>query len=148
VTRTAAALMVVLIGASSVMGCSGKSDPPKAGPQTTTIVVSYDELLKAKHITRSLTLNVGDTLQVSLGSNPSTGFGWTPQMQITKQAVLAQTGHEVLASSADRPGAAASEVWALQVLAPGTTTVSNSYGRPWAGGEKDVWTFVADITVS
>ena len=143
-----AALMVVLIGASSMMGCSGTSDPPKAGPQTTTIVVSYDELLNEKHITRSLTLHVGDTLQVSLGSNPSTGFGWTQEMQITNPAVLAQTGHEVLAPSADRPGAAASEVWALQVLAPGTTTVSNSYGRPWSGGEKDVWTFAADVTVS
>jgi len=148
VTRRTTALMIVLIGASSLMGCSGTSEPPKAGPQTTTIVVSYDELLNQKHITRSLTLHVGDTLQVSLGSNPSTGFGWTAQMQITNPAVLIQTGHEVLAPSADRPGAAASEVWALQVLAPGTTAVSTSYGRPWTGGEKDAWTFTADVTVN
>jgi len=148
VTRRTAALMIVLIGASSVMGCTGKPDPPKAGPQTTTIVVSYDDLLNEKHITRSLTLHVGDTLQVSLGSNPSTGFSWMQEMQITNPAVLTQTGHEVLAPSTDRPGAAASEVWALQVLATGTTTVSNSYGRPWPGGEKGAWTFAADVTVS
>lgn len=147
-TRKTAALMVVLLVASLAVGCSGKSESPKAGPQTTTIVVSYDDLLNEKHITRSLTLNVGDTLQVSLGSNPSTGFSWTPQMQITNPAALVQTGHEVLASSADRPGAPASEVWALQALAPGTTTVSSAYGRPWPGGEKNTWTFAADVTVS
>ena len=85
---------------------------------------------------------------MSLGSNPSTGFGWAPQMQITNATVLAQTGHEVLAPSASRPGAAASEVWALQAMAPGTAAVSNAYGRPWPGGEKDSWTFTADMTVN
>ena len=146
--RRTAALMAVLLAASSAMGCSGKSEAPKSGPQTTTIEVSYDDLLNQKHLTRTLALKVGDTLQVSLGSNPSTGFGWAPQMQITNATVLAQTGHEVLGQSASRPGAAASEVWALQAMAPGTTTVSNAYGRPWPGGEKDAWTFTADVTVN
>jgi inhibitor of cysteine peptidase len=133
--------------ASSLTGCTGHSDPPKSGPQTTTIEVSYDDLLNQKRITRKLTLNVGDTLQVSLGSNPSTGFGWAPDMQITNPAVLAQTGHEVLALSADRPGAPTREVWALQAMAPGNTMLSTSYGRPWPGGEKDAWSFAADVTV-
>jgi len=31
-------------------------------------------------------------------------------------------------------------------MALGTTTVSTTYGRPWAGGEKDPWTFTADVT--
>ena len=69
-------------------------------------------------------------------------------MQITNAAVLVQTGHEALAPSATRPGAAASDVWALQAMAPGNTTVSTTYGRPWPGGEKDAWTFVADVTVT
>jgi inhibitor of cysteine peptidase len=140
--------LAAAIAASSLTGCTGHTDPPTSGPQTTTIEVSYDDLLNQKHITRDLTLKVGDTLQVSLGSNPSTGFGWIPQMQITNSAVLAQTGHEVLASSADRTGASAREVWALQAIAPGSTTLSTSYGRPWPGGEKDAWTFVAQVTVT
>ena len=147
-TRRLGALLVVMIAASTAMGCAGKADPPQSGPQTTTIEVSYADLLNQKHITRTLGLNVGDTLQVSLGSNPSTGFSWTPQMQIANAAVLAQTGHEVLGPSAGRPGEAASEVWVLQAMAPGTTTVSTAYGRPWPGGEKDSWTFVTDVTVN
>ena len=131
-----------------MMGCAGDVGSPEAGPQTTTIVVSYDDLVNQKHITRNLTLHVGDTLQVSLGSNPSTGFSWAQDMQITDSAALAQTGHEVLAPSANRPGAAASEVWALQAMAPGVTTVSTTYGRPWPDGEKDAWTFTAEVTVT
>jgi len=142
------AVIAAMIVASSVAGCSGTAGPPKSGPQTTTIEVSYDDLLNQKRITRELTLKVGDTLQVSLGSNPSTGFGWAPDMQITNPAVLAQTGHEVLAPSANRPGASAREVWALQAMAPGSTSLSTSYGRPWSGGEKDAWTFAADVTVN
>lgn len=146
--RGISAVAAALLAASVAVGCSGKSDPPQSGPQTTTIEISYDDLLNQKNITRALALKVGDTLQVSLGSNPSTGFTWVPQMQITNAAVLVQTGHEALAPSATRPGAAASEVWALQAMAPGNTTVSTTYGRPWPGGEKDSWTFVADVTVT
>ncbi len=146
--RRLGAITAALLAASVAVGCSSKSDPPQSGPQTTTIEVSYDDLLNQKNITRTLALKVGDTLQISLGSNPSTGFSWAPQMQITNAAVLVQTGHEALAPSTARPGAAASEVWALQAMAPGTTTVSTTYGRPWPGGEKDSWTFVANVTVS
>jgi len=150
-SRSAALLAMAILSsslmASSLMGCAAGSDPRESGPQTTTIEVSYDDLLDQKNITRTLTLNLGDTLQVSLGSNPSTGFRWTPQMQITDATVLAQAGHEVLGPSVARPGAAGREVWALQAIGPGATTVSTTYDRPWSGGEKDSWTFSAEVTV-
>ncbi|MGB2812854.1 MAG: protease inhibitor I42 family protein [Mycobacterium sp.] len=150
-SRSAALLAMAILSsslmASSLMGCAAGSDPRESGPQTTTIEVSYDDLLDQKNITRTLTLNLGDTLQISLGSNPSTGFRWTPQMQITDPTVLAQAGHEVLGPSVARPGAAGREVWALQAIGPGATTVSTTYDRPWSGGEKDSWTFSAEVTV-
>jgi inhibitor of cysteine peptidase len=131
--------------ALSASGCA--DDAPQSGPQTITIEVSYDDALNQVNITRTVTMNVGDTLQVSLASNSSTGFRWTPDMQITDAAVMVQAGHEVLAPTAGRPGAAGREVWALQAIGPGTTTVSTTYGRPWTGGEKDTWTFTAEVTV-
>jgi inhibitor of cysteine peptidase len=150
-SRSAALLAMAILSsslmASSLMGCAAGSDPRESGPQTTTIEMSYDDLLDQKNITRTLTLNLGDTLQISLGSNPSTGFRWTPQMQITDATVLAQAGHEVLGPSVARPGAAGREVWALQAIGPGPTTVSTTYDRPWSGGEKDSWTFSAEVTV-
>lgn len=141
--------LAVMISASAVLGCAGNAEPPKSsGPQTTTVVISYDDLLNQRKVNRSFTLSVGDFIQVSLGANPSTGYQWAAQMQITDPKVLAQTGHETLGPSAQRPGAAGSEVWVLQAIGRGTTTVSTTYGRPWEGGEKDSWTFTADVTVN
>jgi inhibitor of cysteine peptidase len=142
------AVLLTALAAYSVAGCSAKAEEPAPqGPQTTTIVVSYDELLNQKTITRSATLAVGDTLQVSLGANPSTGYRWEPQMQISDTAVLEQAGHQAVASADRVPGAPGSEVWALQAMGPGTASASTSYGRPWEGGEQESWTFTVSVTV-
>lgn len=140
-------MLAVLLAIAALAGCAGESEPPAAGPKTTTIEISYDELLNQKQVSRGVDLAVGDTLQVSLGANPSTGYQWAPQMTISDARVVTQTGHETIAASPARPGAPGSDVWVLQAMAPGTTTVSTSYSRPWAGGEQDSWSFTADVTV-
>jgi predicted secreted protein len=142
--RLAATLPLI---AGSLLACSSAAEEPKSGPQTTTIQISYDDLLNQKQISRSSTLSVGDFLQVSLGSNPSTGFTWAEKLLISDPKVLAQTGHETIAPKEGQPGAAGSDVWMLQAMAPGNTTVSTTYGRPWEGGEKDTWVFTVNVTV-
>ena len=145
---------VALLGVAALTllaasGCAGRSDQaPAREPQTTTIAISYDDLLNQNAVTREVTLSVGDTLQVSLGSNPSTGFQWESDMRISDETVLAQTGHEVIAPSNGRPGAAGNAVWVLQAVGPGTATVSTRYSRPWEGGEQGTWTFTAAVTVN
>jgi inhibitor of cysteine peptidase len=145
--RDAGVMVATVIALWSAPACAGRADPPKTGPQTTTVVISYNDLLEQKTITRSVELSVGDTLQVSLGSNASTGYQWAPQMQISDPRVIGQAGHEVIAATGSAPGAPGSEVWALQALPPGAATVSTTYGRPWPGGEKDAWTFTAQVQV-
>lgn len=142
-------LFALLMTAVVAAGCSaGTDDAAPRGPQTTTIAISYDDLMNQKNISRTITLAMGDTLQISLGSNPSTGYQWDSDMRISDDAVLVQAGHEVLAASNARPGAPGSAVWALQAVGRGRTTVTTSYGRPWEGGEKNTWTFTADVTVN
>lgn len=138
----------VAITTAALVGCSGASEPAKSGPKTETIEISYDDLMNQKQVSRSVNLSVGDFLQVSLGSNASTGFQWSPDMLISDPEVVAQTGHEAVAPAADRPGAPGKDVWILQAVAPGNTTVSATYGRPWQGGEKDLWVFTANVAVS
>jgi inhibitor of cysteine peptidase len=144
-----AVLAVTAMGITACSAPPGDSGPSASGePQTVTVEVSYDELLEAKDIRRrSVTLSPGGSLQVSLGANPSTGFRWTQQMTISAPGVIEQTRHQAIAPGAGRPGAPGSEVWILRAVAPGTATVSTSYGRPWEGGEKDSWTFAAEVTV-
>lgn len=142
--RVLGALSII---AAPLLACSSTAEEPKSGPRTETIQISYDDLLNQKQISRSTTLAVGDFLQVSLGSNASTGFAWAEKLLISDPKVLAQTGHEVIAPKQGQPGAAGSEVWMLQAMAPGNTTVSTTYGRPWPGGEKDSWVFSVNVTV-
>ena len=142
-------LAAVSVALMMTSGCAGKTEPPSPpGPKTTTSAASYDDLLRQKTITRDVSLAVGDTLQISLGSNASTGYRWNPDLTISNTAVLAQAGHEVITPSGAPPGAPGSEVWALQATGPGTATVTGSYSQPWSGGEKDTWTFTAKVTVS
>ena len=140
-------LGALAIMAAPLLACSSTAEESKSGPRTETIQISYDDLLNQKQISRSTSLAVGDFLQVSLGSNPSTGFAWAEKLLVSDPKVVAQTGHEVIAPKQGQPGAAGSEVWMLQALAPGNTTVSTTYGRPWPGGEKDSWVFSVNITV-
>ncbi len=138
--------VLALLVATSLVGCADKTNSAE-GPQTQTIEISYDEFQAEKQLSRSITMNVGDTLKISLASNPSTGFQWAEKLLISEPKVMTQTSHETVASTAGRPGAASTEVWTLQAKAPGNTTVSSTYGRPWPGGEKDAWVFSANVTV-
>lgn len=147
--RRTSMLAALTLTAAALTACTDKPESPKSqGPQTTTIEISYDDLLNQKQISRSATLNLGDYLQVSLGSNASTGYEWEDKMLISDPKVMIQTGHETLAPAADRPGAAGREVWMLQTTGRGQTTVSTTYGRPWPGGEKDGWVFTVNVTVN
>ncbi len=150
--RHMSVLATAAITAAALMGCSGKSETPeaaqeKAAPQTQTIEISYDDLLKDKQVSRSVNLSVGDFLQVSLGSNASTGDRWSEEMLISDPEIMAQTGHETIAPVADRPGAPGNDVWVLQAMAPGNTTVSATYGEPWPGGDKEIWVFSANVDI-
>lgn len=145
--KTHSAVLALLV-ATSLVGCAGKSEAPEArGPQTRTIDITYDEFQAEKQLSRSVTMNVGDTLKITLASNPSTGFQWAEKLLISEPKVLTQKSHETLPSNSNQPGAAGTEVWTLEARATGNTTVSSTYGRPWPGGEKDAWVFSANVAV-
>ncbi len=93
-------LIAVIATALVLPGCSHTGPPPR---QTVTVAVSYDDLLTQKTVTRQASLRVGDALTVSLGANPSTGYQWDSQAQISDGAVLTQTGHRTIAPADGRP---------------------------------------------
>ena len=131
--RHVGVLAVAAISTAALVGCTDKSEPsvsaPESGSKTQTIEISYDDLMNQKQVSRSVDLAVGDFLQVSLGSNASTGFEWAEKMLISDPKVVEQTGHDAIAPAADRPGAPGKDVWMLQAMAPGTPRC-----RPPTGG--------------
>jgi len=115
-----------------------------------SIEVSYDDFMANNHITREVETIVGDSIEVTLASNPSTGFQWSESAQISEPSVLEQKTHEYVPPGQQDGvvGAAGKEVWTFEALQQGTTTVSMEYGRPWEGGEKGAWTFVLTVVVN
>ncbi|BBY58947.1 protease inhibitor I42 family protein [Mycolicibacterium sarraceniae] len=137
-------LIAVLVMALTLAGCGDIKKPPG----NTTIDVSYDDLLTKKHLSLDIALSAGDTLRVNLASNPSTGYRWDAQAQISDAAVIEQRDHyDSGPSGVHLPGAPGTVTWTFQALKSGTSTVTTHYGQPWPGGAKDAWTFAATVTV-
>ena len=139
-----AATSVVFATVVTLPACAHADSRPA---QTTTVEVSYDDLLNQKNVSRQVSLVAGDTLRVVLASNASTGYQWTAEAQISDRGVLTQTSHQTLAPTDAKPGAAGTEVWTFDAIKPGSATLTTTYGQPWPGGTKDAWTFSAAVSV-
>ena len=145
--RCAAMAMAMAMAMATAFTISGCAQAEKRDPQTTTVEVSYDDLLNQKSVSRQVSLSPGDTLRLVLASNASTGYQWTVDAQISDQGVLTQTSHQTAAPTDAKPGAAGTEVWTFDAIKPGSATLTTTYSQPWPGGAKDAWTFSAEVSV-
>jgi predicted secreted protein len=125
---------------------------PVVRPVSASVSVTCDAFTAAADqsghaaLTRTANASVGGTVTVTLCSNPSTGFAWeTPVFDATK---LQLTRHATNEATSGLLGAAGTETWTFKVLATGDPTVSFAYSRPWAGGEKGLWTVALTVHVA
>jgi len=116
------------------------------------VEVSCDEFNSNHHINQMLEAQAGETFEVKLCSNPTTGFQWSETPENSDQTVLQQIAHEFIPPEdlAERPppaGSPGKEVWTFKTLKKGTSTISFEYSRPWEGGEKGEWTCTVNVVV-
>ena len=114
------------------------------------VEVYCDEFYNNQHISKTIEVNAGDRLTVVLCSNPTTGFQWSEEAEISDSTLLKQEAHEFVGPESEPPpppGTPGVEAWTFQTLKKGTSTVSMEYSRPWEGGEKGEWTFTLDVVV-
>lgn len=109
--------------------------------------VTCEEFQFNNHIKKSVKLAVHGRLEITLCSNPSTGYEWPDQAQITNHTVLWQTSHTTTPSSSSMIGSPGEAKWTFQALNEGTTTISFRYGRAWESAGADEWTFHVEVTV-
>ena len=143
-------LMVVL--ALSLLACSpaATEEPVSPAPNKVSVAVTCDDFMNQQHISKQFEIQAGGVLTVTLCSNPTTGFQWAEEAQISDTGVLKQVDHEFIGPESEPPpppGTPGQEVWTFEALEKGTTTVSMEYGRPWEGGEKGEWTFNLTVVV-
>lgn len=144
----------VAILAAFLFGCAapaGSSVPPLHPPTASPvqIEVSCDEFGAQKHITKDVEVTLPASLIVSLCANPTTGFQWGENAQISDNSVMSQYEHNYVAPQGEEPlvGAPGKDVWTFKSLKKGTTTITMEYSRPWEGGEKGEWTYTLNVIV-
>jgi len=77
---------------------------------------------------------VGAPLLVTLCAQPATGYRWSPPV-VADPGVAAVRSWAYTPPADPLPGASGVERFLLVGTAPGTTTLTFSYDRPWAGGD-------------
>ena len=80
---------------------------------------------------QQVTLANGGTLTITLDSNVTTGYSWNQTANITDTSVLQQTDHKYVNPTTPAIGAGGQEVWTVQALKTGTSTISMEYRRPF-----------------
>jgi predicted secreted protein len=88
---------------------------------------------------RTVALKAGTILDVSLCSNVSTGFGW--EEAAFDSAHLRLLDHRYV-DVHDVVGAPGIEIWSFRIVGRGEGHGMMAYSRPFAGGQKAVWSFV------
>jgi len=114
------------------------------------VEVSCDEFYDNHHINQTLEAQAGETFGVNLCSNPTTGFQWSEEAQISAPAVLKQEDHKFIGPESEPPpppGTPGQEVWTFKALKQGSSEVYLEYSRPWEGGEKGEWTCTVNVVV-
>jgi inhibitor of cysteine peptidase len=112
-----------------------------------SLEISCDDFMDNQHISKEVAVAVDGTVSITLCSNPSTGFSWSENAEISNPTVLEQTDHQFVSPEEEIPGAAGKEIWTFKALKEGTSTASLEYSRPWEGGEKGEWTFILIVNV-
>jgi inhibitor of cysteine peptidase len=95
-----------------------------------------------------VTVEKGQTLVVTLDSNPTTGYSWA--MVPTDDGILEQVGEAEFSEnprSKGKVGAGGTETLRFEAKKTGQTRLELVYRRPWEQGEKPLETFAVQVTV-
>ncbi len=103
---------------------------PTPAPVASKTVTVGCEAIGGTPLTRSVDAVVGDIVELTLCSNPTTGYSWSDPV-IDPSNGLKLLDHQARALTSPVPGAAGTEIWRFEVVSAGTTKAALSYSRPW-----------------
>ena len=87
-------------------------------------------------------------LTVTLGSNPTTGYQWSENAEISDESVVRQVSHKFIGPGIEKPpGTPGKEVFTFEALKKGTTTILLEYSRPWKEEDAGLWVVIIAVTI-
>ena len=94
-----------------------------------------------------IAVKIGQDFLIALPGNITTGYSWTAKSSGGAVAVEGSAYQGPAASATPRMGAGGQQIFVLEAVKAGTSTVTFSYGRPWQKNVKPARTMVFAITV-
>ena len=129
-------LVLLLVGILLFVGGCTEEPPviPPVIPVTPTgysdVCIPIGEFPNQPHIDVVMSTVVGGELTVTLGSNPTTGFQWLEDAEISDESIIKQVSHKFVGPGIDKPpGTPGEEVWTFKALKKGTVTILLKYSR-------------------
>ena len=138
VIALAALLPALMSGCTKPAVTSDGSGSGSSGKKPAVVVVTKADADK------TVTVSPGQTLEIVLDANPSTGYTWTVA---SAPEFLKSEGEPTFASEAESGvvGAGGKQTLKFSVTAAGKGELSLSYLRPWEAGTAPAETFKVDV---
>jgi inhibitor of cysteine peptidase len=127
-------ITVLAIVAIAGVACTASAD--NSGPSVFNVTESG----------KQIKLYPGDSLIVTLDSNPTTGFAWSIA-GIGDEDVVDEVSNEYQGSDSGLMGAGGQEVWTFEAGDKGTSIIEMQYSRSWETGVEPAATFNVTIVV-
>jgi len=127
-------VLLALLISLAAAACGGSG----AGPENVYIADEDDN-------GQSVTMSVGDMLQLMLPENPTTGYTWA--IVTNDEGVLAPSGEPAYEVESDAIGAGGTKTFMFQALAPGTSVLQIVNARQWETPVVPAETFELTIQV-
>jgi inhibitor of cysteine peptidase len=129
----------LLAGCCTLASCApvntAPDTAPALNPNPQTVRVSV------RDAGQNVDLKTGDSLQVELASNPSTGYRWERSL-LPELGVLENLGEEQRAANTGLLGSGGITVFTFQAIGTGTTNLSFSLVSPSGQREQTITYFV------
>jgi inhibitor of cysteine peptidase len=120
-------IRVFLIVTTLLTGCVSASPTPT--PTLPPTAEPASSLPEPTDFTQLITVKAGETFDLVVPSNPSTGYRWDiiPELDETRIEFIAQ---DYVAEEPVIPGSGGVDVWTFRALSPGDTTIVLGYYPP------------------
>ena len=121
---------VLVLGMIFIMaGCGQESEDPVGAKSNDLYIENDPNETKSpeKNLPESVSMKVGETVKMTLESNPTTGYQWTAKVDSGFMTIV----KEDYVSSSKLLGAGGVQEFEFKALNAGKTNITMDYGRSW-----------------
>ncbi len=133
-----------------ITGCASEKEASPTGtptPNTQMVAVTLDELVAQNNMLKYVDTTYPGMVTVRLGSNPTTGYGWEVTEIVHPEVIEQMSNNYEGPTATNLVGAGGTDVWVFNTKDTGLAIIRMSYGQPWAGGEKDLYTVTVNVNI-